>query len=158
MLDAALERLVDALCAQHPLGYRPTVEWRNLRVSAGIAYPSQRRIALSRILLTDEERMTRTLKHEYAHLLAYRRAGRRGCGHGPVWRQAMDDLGEPASVYHRYAAQRNQRRQQVQYMCASCGALILRARRLPARKRFLHAGCGGAIRFVALERLDAEAI
>ncbi len=152
MLEAALDRLVDALCDQHPLGYRPCVEWRNLRVSAGIAYPSQGRIALSRVLLTDEERMASTVKHEYAHLLAHKRAGRRGCGHGAAWRQAMADLGEPAAVHHRYSAQRNQRRQQVHYRCATCGLMIVRARRLPARRRYVHAGCGGAIRFEAVER------
>ncbi len=50
-------------------------------------------IGLSRTVITNEQQLRDTLVHEYAHLLAYVRYGRKGVGHGPPWKQAMTDLG-----------------------------------------------------------------
>lgn len=153
-LEQFADRLLDRLCAEFPLGYRPPICWKKLRVTAGLAHTSEGKITLSLILLDTHEKIERTLKHEYAHLLAVARHGRRASGHGKHWRQAMTDLGEPAEVYHRYPAQRNQSRQRVGYVCERCGATIVRKRRLPGRRKYLHARCGGAVRFAWVESTE----
>lgn len=139
--------LLASLCARFPLGYRPKLIWKNLRVTAGLAYFKTGEIALSRILITDEERLRSTLIHEYAHLLAVARHGRRATGHGPAWRHAMMDLGEQPTVRHCYPVERNRARQSVGYVCAKCGQTLVRSRRLPRRRKYVHAACGGPIRF-----------
>lgn len=155
-LSLLAEALLAELCLAHPLGYEPRIEWKNLRVTAGAAYYTKGVIGLSRLLLTDEERMRGTLIHEFAHLLAIARHGRKAAGHGERWRQAMRDLGAEPEVYHRFPeTKRNQRRQQVTYTCAKCRAVITRARRLPRKGRFVHANCGGAIRLQAVVLLTA---
>lgn len=145
--------VLNDLTQRFPLGYTPVVEWRRLRVTAGLAYYQEGRIALSVSLLNDPERLTRTLTHEYAHLLAYVRHGRRGTGHGPAWQKAMRDLGQEPEVRHRYEAPRNAPRQQVVYRCERCGTLIPRRRRLAQKRRYLHAACGGPIRLHAIEKI-----
>lgn len=139
--------LLTELCAQHPLGYIPSLVWRKLRVSAGLAYYETRQIALSGLLLTDEARLRDTLIHEYAHLLAVARHGKKAAGHGRCWKQAMLDLGAEPAVRHRYEVERNKPRQQVGYVCAKCGGTIVRNRRLPRKRKYLHTSCGGPIRF-----------
>ena len=151
-LEALAEALLDELCASHPLGYRPKVVWKNLRVSAGQAFYRDGMIGLSRLLLTDEDRLKDTLVHEYAHLLAVVRHGRKAANHGPHWQRAMKDLGAEPTVRHRYEVVRNSRRSEVVYRCERCGASIVKARRLPRRRRYVHRDCGGPIRF-AFERL-----
>jgi SprT protein len=88
-----------------------------------------------------------TLVHEYAHLLAYRRHGRHGIGHGPRWKEAMADLGAAPKVRHNYEVQRNSSRQEVAYTCQKCGAILVLSRKLPKRRRYVHNGCGGPIKF-----------
>jgi predicted SprT family Zn-dependent metalloprotease len=136
------------------MGYRPMLVWKNLRVSAGIAYTRAKSIALSRVLLTTESTVAETLRHEYAHLLAVHRAGPKGGGHGVHWRQAMVDLGAEPKVYHKFSVERNKRHQRVTYECLTCGRLIERSRKLPHRRRYLHAGCGGDIRLKQVERVS----
>jgi SprT protein len=104
-------------------------------------------IGLSRTVIQDEQQLKDTLVHEYAHLLAYVRHGRKGVGHGPPWKQAMTDLGAPPKVRHNYEVQRNERRQEVAYQCQKCGALLMRSRKLPKRRRYVHINCGGPIKF-----------
>jgi predicted SprT family Zn-dependent metalloprotease len=139
--------LLDDLCARFPMGYKPKLIWKNLRVTAGIAYYDRGAIALSRLLLIDEARVRDTLCHEYAHLLAVHRRGRVAAGHGKHWKQAMADIGAPARIYHSFPAQRNQKRQQVGYRCERCGAVIVRWRRLPHNRRYVHTKCGGQVSF-----------
>ena len=150
------ERLLDSLCADFPMGYRPHLHWKRLRVSAGMAYFRLKAIGLSVALLDDEQKLESTLKHEYAHLLAYHRHGRKGVGHGEPWRRAMHDLGVKPEVYHRYEVQRNTKRQQVSYLCQRCGVVILRTRRLPRRHKYVHVNCGGFLKLHGVSRLEAE--
>ncbi len=151
----ALRVLADAVKA-FPMGYEPHLAWRRMPVTAGVAIYSRRTIALSSVLMIDEERIRTTLLHEYAHLLAFHRHGRKGAGHGPAWRQAMVDLGLEPKVRHRYEVKRNQARQQVVYRCQKCGLEILKRRRLPSRRRYFHVGCGGQIKFLAVHRVTDE--
>jgi SprT protein len=123
-----------------------------LRVTAGVAYYRVNRIGLSRNLLTDAERLKKTLVHEYAHLLAWERHGQRGVGHGAPWKQAMKDLGAPPERTHCYEVERNAVRQRVTYQCQRCGAQFTRARRLPKRRKYVHTRCGGGLKLIAVER------
>jgi SprT protein len=143
--------LLDHLCAKFPLGYTPKLSWKkSLRVTAGVANYVKGEIALSSVVLTDRERVRITLLHEYAHLLAVKRHGRRAAGHGLHWQQAMRDLGLPPEVRHRYDVQRNGKRQKVIYCCLRCGTKLERSRRLPRRRKYVHATCGGDLRLEAV--------
>jgi SprT protein len=152
-LRAYAENLLEKLCAAFPLGYSPTLDWRRLRVTAGVAYYKEGRIALSEILLDGEERLRVTLIHEYAHLLAFKRHGRRGVGHGEGWQRAMKDLGMEARVRHTYEVSRNKPRQQVVYRCSKCGQSFTRARRLPKRRKYVHANCGGPLTLQTVQKV-----
>ena len=151
-LVPAANALLEELCLRFPLGYRPTLLWRPYRVTAGMAYYRARAIGLSIHVLQTEDAMRETLLHEYAHLLAVQRAGKKASGHGPVWCQAMRDLGLEPKVRHNYEVVRNVPRQKVTYQCVRCGAAILRSRRLPRRKKFVHASCGGDLRLTEVVR------
>lgn len=154
---ADLERLAVSLLAElesrFPFKRPPRIVWKPYRVSAGKAYLRDNVIGLSRHLLTTRERLRDTLLHEFAHLLAVERHGLAGAGHGPAWRKAMEDVGAPPEVYHRYAVRRNQRRQRVVYACGKCGARFVTARRFPRGRRYAHRDCGGILRFVRVENL-----
>ncbi|MBI1756576.1 MAG: SprT-like domain-containing protein [Fimbriimonas ginsengisoli] len=152
-LPALAERLLTDLCERHPIGIVPRLVWKRLRVTAGLAYYRQGAIALSSILIDSLERLETTLRHEYAHLMAYRRAGRRGFGHGEAWRAAMRELGEEPKVRHAYEVVRNNARQEVAYDCQRCGAILTRRRILPKRRKYVHAACGGALRLRHVRRL-----
>jgi SprT protein len=152
-LDQSARTLLNQLSAAHPLGYTPSLQWRNLRVTAGLAYYKEGLIVLSRLVLTDEARMEITLRHEYAHLLAVARHGRKGAGHGVHWQQAMRELGVQPKVRHNYEVERNERRQEVTYRCARCNASFNRHRRLPRKRKWVHAGCGGPLRLESVKRI-----
>jgi predicted SprT family Zn-dependent metalloprotease len=157
-LQSALEHsagvLLADLVSRFPIGYCPALVWKNLRVTAGSADYRNGIIALSKRLLVDEERLRVTLIHEYAHLLAVARHGRRAAGHGAPWKKAMADLGEVPRRTHDYPVDRNRPRQEVAYRCLKCGQVLLRKRRLPKRRTFVHSGCGGAIRFTGSRKVD----
>jgi predicted SprT family Zn-dependent metalloprotease len=150
VLPAYAAQLLAQLCARHPIGYVPKLIWKNLRVSAGMAYYRQGAIGLSRLILTDQERVRATLIHEYAHLLAVARHGRRAANHGPFWQAAMRELGEEPTVRHTYEVARNQPRQSVSYTCVRCGAVLQRSRRLPRTRKYVHAACGGPVRLTSV--------
>lgn len=150
------EALLDDLVQGFPIGYRPILVWRNLRVSAGLARYHERTIVLSRLILTDFERLDLTLKHEYAHLMAVARHGRKAANHGPLWQAAMRELGQKPTVRHNYEVERNAKRQQVAYRCRGCGALITRSKRLPKGRKYVHAVCGGALRLESIARTKTE--
>lgn len=152
-MQARAEAILDELMLRHPLRARPVLVWKSLRVTAGIAYYRNNTIGLSRQLLTDEDRLRSTLVHEYAHLLAVERGGQKAAGHGPVWKQTMLELGEKPERTHCYEVKRNSRRQQVIYVCVRCGAQIVRSRRLPRFRKYLHVQCGGGLRLKSVEAI-----
>lgn len=145
------EEILDELVTAFPLGYRPALLWKGLRVAAGYAYYRQRAIGLSTRLITDDERLRSTLLHEYAHLLAVARYGVRGAGHGEPWKEAMRDLGLEPTVRHQYEVERNQKRQEVVYRCKRCHEEFTRKRRLPKNRKYYHVHCGGLITFVRVD-------
>ncbi len=149
-LSAIAELLLAELASGFPVGYSPILRWRNLRVSAGLAHFREGAISLSIPLLDSKVRLEATLRHEYAHLLAYSRCGAAGRGHGAAWRLAMSDLGVAAEVRHRFDVRRNASRQVVIYRCDRCEAVIERKRRLPRGRLYLHVDCGGSIRLARI--------
>jgi SprT protein len=153
-LIAESERILERLNADFPLSRRPRLVWKNLRVSAGIAKYEEPCIVLSRLLLTDLARMESTLRHEYAHLLAVDRHGRKAAGHGVFWREAMLELGCSPEVRHQYPVERNSRRQEVGYRCKRCGATFVRGRRYPRGRRYYHLRCGGPVVLQYVRRVE----
>ncbi|RYG34063.1 M48 family peptidase [bacterium] len=145
----ASELLAD-LCDHFPTGRSIALEWRPYRVTAGIAYYRTWTIGLSHHVLREEAAVRDTLIHEYAHLLAFARHGQKAANHGPHWQTAMRELGAEPIVRHRYEVVRNERRQTVTYRCESCGKQFDRHRRLPQKGRWVHAGCGGGLKLVAV--------
>jgi predicted SprT family Zn-dependent metalloprotease len=149
-IQAASDALAEAV-RRHPMGYVPKVQWRGYRVSAGMAYYKLGVIGLSARVLATPEAVRETLLHEYAHLLAVHRHGLKAANHGPYWQQAMLDLGLTPTVRHRYEVERNSPRQRVTYVCLRCGISLVRSRRLPRRRKYVHADCGGDLRLHKVE-------
>ena len=154
-LEDAASNLLAQLCASHPIGYKPKIVWKTYRVSAGMAFYRIGVIALSKLVLDDEVKMADTLKHEYAHLMAFAKYGRKGIGHGEPWAEAMAELGLEPRVQHNYPVRRNRQRQEVAYTCQRCGILLVRAKRLPKRRRYSHVGCGGSIKYTWTREVTA---
>lgn len=157
-MTGAAAAILTQLCARYPIGYEPEIRWKALRVTAGQANTREGWIGLSAFLLTDRQRLEDTLKHEYAHLLAVARHGPKAAGHGPEWKQAMLDLGLEPVVHHCYPVKRNAFRQEVAYVCTRCGSRIVRKRRLPRRRTYVHKGCGGVVRFAQAIRLTQSVV
>lgn len=150
--ENAAQLALNEAVQQFPLSYEPILEWRRYSVTAGMAHYMQGRITLSAVVLKDPEHIRETLLHEYAHLLAFDRHGRKGAGHGKHWKQAMVDLGLEPKVHHHYEVVRNQSRQVVVYQCKKCGESFSRKRRLTQSKRYFHRQCGGQIALVEVKR------
>jgi predicted SprT family Zn-dependent metalloprotease len=100
------------------------VEWSGrLRSTAGRAEFGHMRVLLNcRLAAFGEVEIDRTLRHELAHLLAQRRAGRRRIApHGSEWRRACADLGiagEARCHTLPFPIHRQQRR--YLYRCSHC--------------------------------------
>ena len=156
-LEIYANQLLLRLSEDFPMGYVPKITWKRLRVTAGVAY-YRGEIVLSSLVLIDEERVRLTLMHEYAHLLAVKRHGRKGHGHGRLWKATMQELGIEPEVVHHYEVKRNNTRQKVVYRCAKCGSKLDRARKLPRRRKYVHARCGGALRLETVERVETQAV
>jgi predicted SprT family Zn-dependent metalloprotease len=61
----------------------------------GLCSYRKKRIYLSRRLVMDnsEEEVRDTLLHEAAHALSWLKHGRKGCGHGPLWKAMCVEIG-----------------------------------------------------------------
>ncbi len=143
--------------ASFPLSYNPLIEWRRYSVTAGMAHYQKGIITLSAIVLKEPDQVRETLLHEYAHLLAFDRHGRKGAGHGIHWKTAMRDLGLDPKVHHQYEVKRNQSHQVVVYTCKKCGETFERKRRFQARKRYYHRQCGGQIALLEVQKATSSA-
>ncbi len=150
LLAHLADEILREAMARFPLKYVPELKWKRLRVSAGIAYYRTGTIGLSSIILDTPEKLRTTLLHEYAHLLAVERHGRKAANHGIFWKQAMLDLGLEPRVRHSYEVARNTAKQTVIYRCQRCGNHIHRSRKLPRNRRYVHARCGGSLRLFSI--------
>jgi predicted SprT family Zn-dependent metalloprotease len=102
-----------------------------LRSTAGLAVWEQRLVLLNpRLMGLAADEPDRTLRHELAHVVARRRAGRRRiAAHGAEWRQACADLGIAGeSVCHSLPLPRSRLARRYHYQCPACLALFRRAR------------------------------
>lgn len=145
---ALAEQLLSELQRAHPLRKPATLVWRNFRTTAGTATYGLNCIALGPKVLATPEQLAKTLRHEFAHLLAFEKYGPGGRGHGAAWCEMMRRLGEEPTVKHRYDCKRNESRFVVRYRCEKCAATFDR-RRLFARGRvYVHATCGGRLRLL----------
>jgi len=147
------QELLDRLAVEFPMKAPAKIAWRYYRVAAGKAYFHQGVIGLSSRLLDTEEKVRDTLIHEYAHLLAVDRHGRIAANHGPLWQRAMRDLGAEPTRTHSYAVEPPRQSKEVTYRCEKCLREIVRKRRLPRGRKFVHASCGGALRLVGEARI-----
>ena len=125
------------------------VEWNTrLRSTAGYAHYPHWRIELNPRLRDFEGQVERTLKHELAHLIAYRRGGRRIEPHGAEWRQACADLGIPGErARHTLPLPRKEVKRNLVYVCPSCQHVarrVKRFRRPTACKKCCDAHASGA--------------
>ena len=156
-ISAAELALTEAL-EKFPMSYVPFIEWRRYSVTAGMAHYKDGMITLSVIVLKDPAHVRETVLHEYAHLLAFDRHGRKGSGHGQHWRKAMQDLGLEPKVHHHYEVVRNQSRQVVVYKCKKCGEKFSRRRQMTRSKRYFHRQCGGQIALVEVQRATLDKV
>ncbi|MCB1099075.1 MAG: SprT-like domain-containing protein [Verrucomicrobiae bacterium] len=132
-LTALAQRLSTEL-AMHDLAAAVRVTWNpRLKTTAGTACPRTSNIDLNPRLGEFDDAVTqRILRHELAHLVAHRRAGRRRiAAHGMEWRQACCDLGIPGEKSrHTLPFKTNPRRRNYAYQCPACGDVVLRVRKL----------------------------
>ena len=126
------------------LARKVQVSWNpRMRTTAGRAWWPARAIELNPKLkdFSDEE-VWRTLKHEFAHLLAYERCGRtRIAPHGAEWKSACAELGIAGEeTYHSLPLTGRKMKKNFSYSCPSCPAVIFRVR--PMRRAVAcHACC-----------------
>jgi len=116
------------------LAARVQVRWNpRMRSTAGMAYPTKALVTLNpRLAEFGEGEISRTLRHELAHLLAHERAGRRGiAAHGAEWRKACCDLGLPNERRtHDLPLPRRELKRRYHYCCPACGTEVGRVRPL----------------------------
>jgi len=114
------------------LARKVRVSWNpRMRTTAGRAWWPDRTIELNPKLrdFSDTE-VWRTLKHEFAHLLAYERCGRRRIDpHGAEWQAACAELGIAGeTTYHSLPLKGRKMKRKHSYACPSCLAVVLRVR------------------------------
>jgi SprT protein len=113
------------------------VEWdARLRTAAGRADYRKLRVTLNpRLQEHGAPEIDRTLRHELAHLLAHKRAGRRRIEpHGREWRVACRDLGiADETRCHSLPFPVQTRARRLLYKCLGCGRDFPRVRRFKRR-------------------------
>jgi SprT protein len=132
-LEAKAREILRALGAEE-LADQVHVEW-NARLFSAAGRADSRRNLISlnpRLRDHDDAEIERTLRHELAHLLAQRRAGRRRISpHGAQWRKACRDLGIAGEARcHTLPFPVRQRARRYLYRCSRCGKDFPRVRRI----------------------------
>lgn len=95
----------------------------------------------------ERELMQVTLLHELAHACEHLLAPdprRHRCSHGPAWRAWALAFGIPPSRSSRSGALEDLRQQRLKpvAVCARCGCVFHRLRRLSRRRNWVHPECG----------------
>jgi predicted SprT family Zn-dependent metalloprotease len=93
-------------------------------------------IDLNRALLSNREELRQTLLHEVAHVIAGAE-----CHHGGAFAHVVRALGEPVRTAAKFESLANNGK--VVAVCERCDAELIRHRRLPRSRSFIHKGCGG---------------
>lgn len=105
-----------------------------MRTTAGRAWWPDRSIEMNpKIRDIADAQIWRTLKHEFAHLVAYERCGRRHIDpHGAEWQAACTELGIPGeTTYHSLPLKSRKIKRTHFYACPSCLSVIGRVRPFP---------------------------
>ncbi|QTN32304.1 SprT-like domain-containing protein [Akkermansiaceae bacterium] len=114
------------------LARKVRVSWNpRMRTTAGRAWWPDRSIEMNpKLREIADAQVWRTLKHEFAHLIAYERCGRRRIDpHGAEWRAACAELGIPdETTYHNLPLKGRKITRNHFYSCPSCMAVIGRVR------------------------------
>lgn len=114
------------------LARKVRVIWNpRMRTTAGRAWWPTRNIELNpKLRDISEEEVWHTLKHEFAHLVAYERAGRRRIEpHGIEWRAACAELGIPGeTARHSLPLKGRRMKRKYAYVCPSCLSSLKRVR------------------------------
>jgi predicted SprT family Zn-dependent metalloprotease len=114
------------------LAKKVRVIWNSrMRTTAGRAWWPHCQIELNPKLRDfSEEEVWRTLKHEFAHLVAYERCGRRRIRpHGIEWQAACADLGIAGeSARHSLPFKARKMERKHTYRCRACDAVTSRVR------------------------------
>jgi len=114
------------------LARKVSVSWNaRMRTTAGRAWWPARSIEMNpKLREFSEEEIWRTLKHEFAHLLAYERCGRKHIDpHGTEWRAACAELGiGDEKTYHSLPLKGRKMKRNHAYVCPACLVTIRRVR------------------------------
>jgi predicted SprT family Zn-dependent metalloprotease len=114
------------------LSRKVCVVWNpRMRTTAGRAWWPSRLIEINpKLKDLSETEVWRTLKHEFAHLLAFERCGRRQIDpHGIEWQMACSELGIPGeSARHSLPLKSRRMKRKYVYVCPSCFSEIKRVR------------------------------
>jgi SprT protein len=114
------------------LSRKVRVTWNpRMRTTAGRAWWPTRLIELNpKLKDISEDAVWRTLKHEFAHLLAYERCGKRKIDpHGPEWQIACSELGIPGEhACHSLPLKGRKLKRKYHYVCPACLSIIKRVR------------------------------
>ena len=114
------------------LAKKVRVSWNpRMRTTAGRAWWPHRSIEMNpKIKEIADAQIWRTLKHEFAHLVAYERCGRRRIDpHGPEWQAACTELGiADEKTYHTLPLKARRMKRSHFYSCPSCSAVTARVR------------------------------
>lgn len=114
------------------LSRKVCVVWNpRMRTTAGRAWWPSRLIEINpKLKDLSETEVWRTLKHEFAHLLAFERCGRRQIDpHGIEWQMACCELGIPGeSARHSLPLKSRRMKRKHVYVCPSCFSEIKRVR------------------------------
>ncbi len=125
-IRAEYDRL-DALCGVDSRGIELRISRRMTQRLGSFRYPGGDRgpqIAISALLLTEDEAFWDTVRHEYAHALLWLRHPRERHGHDEVWKAACREVGcAPKSRAPVSESQRACREERAKYIlrCESCG-------------------------------------
>jgi SprT protein len=114
------------------LARKVRVVWNpRMQTTAGRAWWPSRLIEINpKLKDLSEAQVWRTLKHEFAHLLAFERSGRRQIDpHGVEWQKACCELGIPGeSACHSLPLKGRRMKRKYVYVCPSCLSDVKRVR------------------------------
>jgi SprT protein len=131
---------------------KPTVSYDLKGLAAGQANYQHNRIRLNRELLEKyaADFIAQTVPHEFAHLVAYQKFGRRIKPHGSEWKSVMVALGAEPSRTHSFKVAPTRRLRRFLYQCncpsSSYELTSVRHNRIQRGHIYLCNKCGSSLR------------
>ena len=116
------------LMYDHGLPIEWKFRWHNKKRSLGTCSYVKKRIYLAKwyTKLNDVSEVKDTILHEIAHALSYERHGRRGIGHGRLWKSICREIGAIPRACTK--AKLNHPNNHYKYMDTCCGVTYKRHR------------------------------